>query len=181
MARERLVQVFVSVTTLDNQLACRREPRASAPHRRLRAIGELAAAGVPVGVFVAPLIPMLTDRDLEAIMEQARAAGATTASYTLVRLPHEVADLFREWLAIHYPDRAAHIMSLVQQMRGGRDNDPRFGSRMKGEGLFAQLLKRRFEVTRKRLGFASREERIVLRCDLFKPPRAPSPQGDLFG
>ena len=113
-------------------------------------------------------------------MAAAREAGATTISYTLVRLPYQVAPLFREWLDVHFPQRAGHVMSLIQQMRGGRDNDPRFGSRMKGEGLFADLLKRRFEVTRKRLGFASREERIELRCDLFQPPRAPSPQGDMF-
>ena len=180
MALAGLAQVFISVTTLDNHLASQLEPRASAPHARLRAVAELAAAGIPVGVFVAPVIPAITDSELEAVMAAAREAGATTISYTLVRLPYQVAPLFREWLELHFPDRAAHVMSLIQQMRGGRDNDPRFGSRMKGEGLFADLLRRRFEVTRKRLGFASREERIELRCDLFQPPRAPSPQGDLF-
>jgi DNA repair photolyase len=180
MARERLVQVFVSVTTLDNQLASRLEPRASAPHRRLEAIGELAAAGVPVGVFVAPLIPVLTDRDLEAIMEKARTLGATTASCTLVRLPHEVKDLFREWLAIHYPDRAAHIMSLIQQMRGGRDNDPRFGTRFRGEGVFADLIRRRYQVAFARLGYLNRNEDVRLDCTKFVPPRAATPQSDLF-
>ena len=180
MALAGLAQVFISVTTLDNHLASQLEPRASAPHARLRAVAELAAAGIPVGVFVAPVIPAITDSELEAVMAAAREAGATTISYTLVRLPYQVAPLFREWLDVHFPQRAGHVMSLIQQMRGGRDNDPRFGSRMKGEGLFADLLKRRFEVTRKRLGFASREERIELRCDLFQPPRAPSPQGDLF-
>ncbi len=180
MARERLVQVFVSVTTLDNKLASRLEPRASAPHRRLQAIGELAAAGVPVGVFVAPLIPMLTDRDLEAIMEKARELGATTASYTLVRLPHEVKDLFREWLAIHYPDRASHVMSLIQQMRGGRDNDARFHTRFRGEGVFADLIRRRYKVAFARLGYASRNEDVQLDCSRFVPPRAATPQSDLF-
>ena len=180
MALAGLAQVFISVTTLDNHLASQLEPRASAPHARLRAVAELAAAGIPVGVFVAPVIPAITDSELEAVMAAAREAGATTISYTLVRLPYQVAPLFREWLDVHLPQRAGHVMSLIQQMRGGRDNDPRFGSRMKGEGLFADLLRRRFEVTRKRLGFASREERIELRCDLFQPPRAPSPQGDLF-
>ena len=180
MALAGLAQVFISVTTLDNHLASQLEPRASAPHARLRAVAELAAAGIPVGVFVAPVIPAITDSELEAVMAAAREAGATTISYTLVRLPYQVAPLFREWLDVHFPQRAGHVMSLIQQMRGGRDNDPRFGSRMKGEGLFADLLRRRFEVTRKRLGFASREERIELRCDLFQPPRAPSPQGDLF-
>ena len=180
MALAGLAQVFISVTTLDNHLASQLEPRASAPHARLRAVAELAAAGIPVGVFVAPVIPAITDSELEAVMAAAREAGATTISYTLVRLPYQVAPLFREWLDVHFPQRAGHVMSLIQQMRGGRDNDPRFGSRMKGEGLFADLLKRRFQVTCKRLGFASREERIELRCDLFQPPRAPSPQGDLF-
>lgn len=184
MAADRLVQVFVSITTLDNGLASRLEPRASAPHARLRAVADLAAAGVPVGVFVAPVIAALTDHEMEAIMGAAREAGATVISYTLLRLPHQVAPLFREWLDLHVPGRAAHIMSLQQQMRGGRDNDPRFGTRMRGEGQFAGLLQRRFEIARKRLGFASREERLELRCDLFVPPVAPtpaSPQGDLFG
>ncbi len=184
LARDQLVQVFLSVTTLDNGLASRLEPRASAPHARLRAVGELAAAGVPVGVFVAPVIPAVTDAEMESVMEAAREAGASTISYTLVRLPHQVAPLFREWLDVHFPDRAEHVMSLIQQMRGGRDNDPRFGSRMRGEGLFADLLKRRFEIARKRLGFATREEHVGLRCDLFRAPVRPkpaSPQGDLFG
>jgi DNA repair photolyase len=181
MALAGLAQVFISVTTLDNHLASQLEPRASAPHARLRAVAELAAAGIPVGVFVAPVIPAISDSELEAVMAAAREAGATTISYTLVRLPYQVAPLFREWLDVHFPQRAGHVMSLIQQMRGGRDNDPRFGSRMKGEGLFADLLKRRFEITRKRLGFASRDERIELRCDLFRPPRPPSAQGDLFG
>ena len=184
LAREDLVQVFLSVTTLDNGLASRLEPRASAPHARLRAVAELATAGVPVGVFVAPVIPAITDAEMESVMQAAREAGASTISYTLVRLPHQVAPLFREWLELHFPDRAAHVMSLIQQMRGGRDNDPRFGARMRGEGLFADLLKRRFEIARKRLGFATREEHVGLRCDLFHAParaKAASPQGDLFG
>jgi DNA repair photolyase len=184
LAAQQLVQVFLSITTLDNTLASRLEPRASAPHARLRAVRELAQAGVPVGVFVAPLIPAITDHELEAVMGAAREAGASIISYTLVRLPHQVAPLFREWLQVHFPQRAEHVMSLIQQMRGGRDNDPRFGSRMRGEGQFAELLRQRFQLARKKFGFSSRDERPPLRCDLFQPPAKPkpaSPQGDLFG
>ncbi|MCB1601653.1 MAG: radical SAM protein, partial [Xanthomonadales bacterium] len=147
-------------------------------------VRELAQAGVPVGVFVAPVIPAITDHELETIMGAAHEAGASIISYTLVRLPHQVAPLFREWLEVHFPQRAAHVMSLIQQMRGGRDNDPRFGSRMRGEGQFAELLRQRFQLARKKLGFTSRDERPELRCDLFQAPTRPrpaSPQGDLFG
>ncbi len=184
LARDNLVQVFLSVTTLDNHLASRLEPRASAPHARLRAVSALAAAGIPVGVLVSPLIPVITDPEMESLMEAARDAGANSISYQLVRLPYQVSALFREWLEVHYPLRATHVMSIIQQMRGGRDNDPRFGSRMKGEGLFAELLKRRFEVARRRLGLELRDEDVRLRRDLFQAPKAPakpSPQGDLFG
>lgn len=183
MARDRLVRVFLSITTLDNGLASRLEPRASAPHARLRAVADLAAAGVPVGVFVAPVIPALTDHELETIMTAARDAGASIVRYTLLRLPDQVAPLFREWLELHAPGRAAHTMSLQRQMRGGRDNDSRFGTRMRGEGPFAQLLQQRFELARKRLGFTRHEESGSLRCDLFKAPRergSESAQGDLF-
>ena len=176
LARDGLVAVLVSVTSLDNRLSAKLEPRASAPHRRVQAIRALSAAGVPTGVLVSPVIPMVTDVDLEEILAQARAAGATQASYAIVRLPGEVAELFREWLEEHLPERAAHVMSLVQQMRGDRDNDPRFGVRMKGEGVFAELIARRFKVATRRLGFLQGEA-YDLRCDLF---RAPTPQGSLF-
>ncbi|HRQ64029.1 MAG TPA: radical SAM protein, partial [Xanthomonadaceae bacterium] len=179
LARRNLVFVAVSVTTLDNRLAAKLEPRASAPHRRLEAIARLSEAGVPTGVFAAPIIPMINDRDLEAILERGRAAGARTAGYTLVRLPHEVKDLFREWLGIHFPERAQHVMSLIRQMRGGRDNDPRFGHRMRGEGPFADMIRARFHVARRRLGFATRDE-IALDTTAFVPPRPPSAQGELF-
>ena len=171
-----LVAVLVSVTSLDNRLSAKLEPRASAPHRRLQAIRALSAAGVPVGVLLSPVIPMITDVDMEEILSQAREAGATQASYAIVRLPGEVAELFQEWLEQHFPERAAHVMSLVRQMRGGRDNDPRFGVRMKGEGPFAELLARRFKVAVHRLGY-TQGEAYDLRCDLF---RAPTPQGQLF-
>lgn len=180
MAKQKLVQVFVSVTTLDNRLASRLEPRASAPHRRIAAIRALSAANIPVGVFVAPLIPMLTDKDMEAILELCHAAGASTASYTLIRLPHEVAPLFREWLKLHAPARADHVMSLIQQMRGGRDYNASFGARMRGEGIFAQLINRRFRLACKRLGIQRRNEEVVLELSNFRPPQADSAQGQLF-
>lgn len=180
MAAKNLVHVFLSVTTLDNALAAKLEPRATAPHRRVETIRRVAAAGVPVGVFVAPVIPRVTDQDLEEILEVCREAGATRASYTVVRLPHEVKDLFRDWLATHLPDRQHHVMSLIQQMRGGADNDPRFGSRMRGEGVFAEILKRRFDVAVKRLGYLPRGD-LVLDTSAFRHPDAPPPQGELFG
>jgi DNA repair photolyase len=179
LAAARLVEVNLSVTTLDNRLAARLEPRASAPHARLRAVAELAAAGVPVGVFVAPVIPALTDAELESVMAAAAEAGAQWLSYSLIRLPHGVAGLFREWLAAHFPDRAAHVMSLLQQIRGGRDNDPRFGTRMRGEGAFAELIRQRFERRRRALGLAG-ERMSQLDTSAFRPPVEPSPQGDLF-
>ena len=178
-ARRRLVHCFVSVTSLDNQLSSRLEPRASAPHRRIAAIRALVQAGVPCGVMVAPIIPMITDSDLEEILELARAAGARAAGYVLIRLPHEVKDLFREWLEIHFPQRAAHVMSLINQMRGGKDYDARFGTRMRGEGVFAQLIARRFTTARARLGYDD-EPPYTLDCTQFVAPRKPSPQGELF-
>lgn len=184
LAALNLVQVFISITTQDNHLAARLEPRASAPHARLRAVATLAAAGVPVGVFVAPVIPAITDQEMETLMSAARDAGASSLSYTLLRLPHAVKDLFRAWLATHYPQRAAHVMSLIQQMRGGSDNDPQFHSRMRGTGQFADLLQRRFDVHRRKLGLGPRGERLELDSTLFVPPVRPTldhRQGDLFG
>lgn len=179
MARERLVQVFISINSLDNQLASRLEPRASAPHRRIKAIGTLAAAGVPVGVLVAPIIPALNDKDMEAVLEQAAQAGASCAGYTTLRLPYELKTLFREWLALHAPQRAAHVMSLVQQMNNGHDYDSDFATRMQGQGVFADLLRRRFDVACRRCGF-TRARELVLDTSRFVPPRKASPQGELF-
>src|SRR5690606_20946529 len=180
MAADGLVQVSLSVTTLDNRLAARMEPRASAPHSRLKAIAGLAAAGVPVSVMVAPVIPAITDSELEAILEAARNAGAADASYVLLRLPHELKEVWREWLQQHYPERAAHVMSLVAQMRGGRDYDSAFGTRMRGQGPFAQLLAARFARARRQLGFSPLPS---LNSTRFAPPlaaAAASPQGSLF-
>jgi DNA repair photolyase len=177
MAREGLVSVHFSITTLDNRLAAAMEPRATAPHGKLRAMRTLADAGVPVGVMVAPVIPMISDHELEHILEAAHAHGARDAGYVLLRLPHELKQVWREWLQLHYPDRAAHVMSLIRQMRGGQDYDSAFGARMRGQGPFAQLLATRFAKARARLGFGRRP---VLAVDRFVPPRLPSPQGELF-
>lgn len=178
MAQKNLVQAFVSVTTLDHELARRMEPRASAPARRIEAIRRLAAAGIPTGVMVAPVIPFLTDSELESILEAAAGAGAANAGYVLMRLPWEVKDLFQGWLQHHYPLKAAHVMSRVRAMRNGRENDPNFGSRMRGDGLFAQLLGKRFEQACARLQL-NRERMRALDCARFKPPRT-GPQLSLF-
>ncbi|AHX15315.1 DNA repair photolyase [Dyella jiangningensis] len=179
MARENLVQVLVSVNSLDNHLAAKLEPRASAPHRRIKMIRTLAEAGVPVGVLVAPIIPALNDRDMEAVLEQAADAGARCAGFTTLRLPYELKALFREWLALHVPQRATHVMSLVQQMHGGRDYDSNFATRMRGQGVFAELIRRRFDVACRKHGFARTRE-LRLDTSKFVPPREPSPQGQLF-
>lgn len=182
LARDNLVSVHFSVTSLDPRLSARLEPRASAPHARLRAMRTLHEAGVPVGVMVAPVIPWINDHALEAVLEATRAAGAESAGYVLLRLPHEVAPLFRDWLQAHHPDRAAHVMSTVQQLRGGKDYDSTFGKRMRGEGVYADLLARRFALAHKRLGYAESPRRR-LDCSHFVkplPPRPSSPQGVLF-
>ena len=177
LAAQRLVTVYFSVTTLDNRLAARMEPRASAPHARLRAMRALAEAGVPVGVMAAPVIPMVNDRELEAILEAARAAGARAAGYVLLRLPHELKEIWREWLQLHLPERAGHVMSLLRQMRGGRDYDSRFGTRMRGEGPFAELIATRFARAHRRLGFGRLPP---LDASRFRAPAAPGGQGELF-
>jgi DNA repair photolyase len=138
----------------------------------------LADAGVPVGVLVAPVIPQLNDRDLETILEAAAANGARHAGWIMLRLPREVAPLFREWLDAHYPLRAAHVMSLINQLRGGRDNDPRFGSRMRGAGEFSALIEQRFALTTKRL--ALNRDRAPFDTSRFRPPRHDTGQAELF-
>jgi len=170
MAARRMARVYVSITTLDGELARRMEPRATAPYRRLQALKTLAAAGIPVGVMVAPLIPQLNDRDLEAILEAAAAGGAQAAGWVLIRLPREVAPLFRDWLDAHYPQRAAHVMSLIRQMRGGRDYDAAFGARMRGNGEFAALLEKRFSIACHRLGLNRGREHTGLDTTRFRPP-----------
>lgn len=168
MARLGLAYVAISITTLDPALARRLEPRAAAPHRRLDAIAQLREAGVPVCVMVAPIIPGLTDGGIEAVLEAAAGAGAEHAACTLVRLPREIGDLFRAWLDAHVPDRAERVLTLIRQCRGGRLNDPRFGSRMRGEGAYAAMLVNRFELACRRFGL--QRHRLHLRTDLFVPP-----------
>jgi DNA repair photolyase len=177
LAEDNLVSVYFSVTTLDNHLSARMEPRAAAPHARLRAMKSLHAAGVPVGVLVAPVIPMINDGELEHILEAAREHGARSAGFVLLRLPHELKQIWREWLELHFPDRARHVMSLVQQMRGGKDYDSAFGKRMRGEGPFAQLLQQRFSKAHKRLGYGRMPP---LETHRFLAPRRDSSQLTLF-
>lgn len=150
------VRVFISLSTLDATLARQLEPRAASPQRRLQAMQKLAQAGIPVGVFCSPLIPALNDAHLERVLQAAQEAGATSASYVMLRLPREVRELFVQWLHAHVPDRAEHVMSLVRQMRDGRDNAWEFGQRMKGTGPYSELLNQRFHLTARRLGLATR-------------------------
>ena len=178
MARDGLVKIFLSVTTLDRQLARRMEPRASTPPKRLEAIQMLAEAGIPVGVMVAPIIPMLNDMEIEGILAEAHAAGAREAGYVMLRLPFELKELWREWLAEHYPDRAARVMKLIQESRGGKDYVPQFGSRMRGEGPYMELVAQRFALATRKLGFNT--NRLRLRSDLFQPPARDVRQGSLF-
>lgn len=178
MGRSGLLQVMFSITTLDGALSRKLEPRAAQPQRRLQAMQRLAKAGVPVGVLVAPVIPAITDAELEAIVAASVEHGATSGGYILLRLPREVSPLFRDWLARHYPDRAAHVMSLMQQMHGGKDYDSRFGVRMRGEGPFADLLSQRFTLASKRHGLGQRLAKLD--CGQFKPPRDTHPQAELF-
>ncbi|WP_448581150.1 PA0069 family radical SAM protein [Thermaurantiacus sp.] len=168
LAKHGLAMAMLSVTTLDPALARVMEPRAAAPHRRLAAIRALAAAGVPVAVSASPMIPGLNDHELEAIVDAAAAAGACAAAAMPVRLPHEVAPLFEAWLKHHRPDRAERVMGAIRAMRGGRLNDPRFGSRLRGEGPWAELLAARLARLRRVHGLGARSWN--LRTDLFRPP-----------
>jgi DNA repair photolyase len=175
MAQHRLVSVAISVTTLDAEIKRTLEPRAAAPQARLKVIRALTDAGVPVGVMVAPVVPAITDHEMETILDAAATAGAKSAAYVLLRLPYEVKDLFKEWLAQHYPQRAEHVMSLVRDARGGRENDPQFGTRMRGTGAYAELIRARFRVASRRLGLDSVRER-PLDTTLFRPPGPASSQ-----
>ena len=178
MARDGLVHVGVSVTTLDPVVSRAMEPRVPHPERRLEVIGRLADAGIPVRVMASPVVPALTDHETEAILTRARAAGATAASAILLRLPLEVAPLFREWLDAAFPDRAARVMGRVRELHGGKDYDPEWGKRLTGEGLYADIFWQRFELARRRLGFA--EDLPELRTDLFRVPPAAGDQLELF-
>ncbi len=173
LARHGLVGVGISVTTLDASLKRAMEPQAASPRARLEAVRRLSEAGVPTGVLVAPVIPALTDHEMEAILEAAAAAGARWAGYVLLRLPYEVKDLFREWLAAHLPGSADHVMSLVRQMRGGKDYDSSFGTRMRGTGPLAELLRSRFQIACRRLGLGTGRQQQP-NTSLFRPPQPPS-------
>lgn len=168
MAKRGLVRVHLSVTTLDAGLARRMEPRAATPERRLQAVSELSRAGVPVGVLAAPMIPGLNDVELEKILEAAARAGATHAGCVLLRLPHELKQMFEDWLAHHYPERARHVLNLVRETRAGRLNDPKWHSRFTGSGPYADLLARRFERAARQWGFD--RERAALDCSQFAVP-----------
>jgi len=174
MAAKNMARVYISITTLDKELARSLEPRAATPPRRLQAVKALTDAGVPVGVLAAPVIPQLNDRDLEAILEAAAAHGARYAGWIMLRLPLEVAPLFRDWLDAHYPLRADHVMSVLRQLRGGRDYDARFGERMRGTGVFAELIEKRFALACKRLGL--NRDRTPLDISRFRPPVPEGPR-----
>jgi DNA repair photolyase len=171
LARDNLVLALISVTTLSNELKRTLEPRTASPAARLRTIQRLSEAGLHVGVMVAPVIPVLTDAEVERILQAAAAAGAKSAGYVLLRLPYELKDLFREWLQQHEPLKAKHVMSRLHDMRGGRDNDPRFGHRQRGEGEYAQLLAQRFKAACARFGLNQRD-RFVHNLELFRSPTA---------
>ncbi len=178
MAEKGLVKVAISVTTMDRALARTMEPRAATPARRLEAIRALAGAGIPTGAMMAPVIPGLTDHEIERVLDSVAAAGAREAGYVLLRLPLEVSPLFRDWLLRHYPDRYRHVMSLVRSMRGGKDYDADFGKRMKGTGPYAWQINRRFAMATKRLGLNL--HRMSLRDDLFVAPKGQGVQLSLL-
>jgi DNA repair photolyase len=186
MAAKNLVKVFVSIGTLDRTLARKLEPRAASPQRRLDVLKALSKEKIPCGVMVAALIPALNDTTLEHVLEEASKAGAAEAAYVIMRLPNELKDLFKEWLTEHYPQRAEHVISIVRQLRGGRENDPRFGSRMTGTGNFAELIEKRFEIACRRFGLnghGAGRRPAELDCSRFRPPapaKDPGPQMALF-
>lgn len=179
LAERNLVRVAISITTLDRRLARSMEPRAATPERRLDTVRQLSAAGVPVIVMFAPTIPGLNDHEMEGVLERAAEAGAKGAGYVMLRLPLEIKDLFREWLASDHPDRAARVMSLVRQMRGGLDYDVRWGARMRGEGPIADLTSQRFKAAKRRYGLDYEFGGLDLAA--FRPPSKAGDQMDLFG
>jgi DNA repair photolyase len=174
MAAKGLVKVALSITTLDHTLARKLEPRAATPGRRLQALELLSAAGIPTVVMTAPVIPAINDMELEKLLGAAQAAGAREAGYVLLRLPHELKELFRDWLEREFPDRANHVMNLVRDTRGGKENDPNFGTRMAGRGPYAWQIGRRFELACRRLGL--NKSKLKLRGDLFSRPSQPGEQ-----
>ena len=178
MARDNLVQVMVSVTSLDAELARCMEPRAVAPQGRLQVIRKLAAAGIPVGVLFAPVIPALNDHEMETVLAECAAAGATSAGYVVLRLPHEVKDLFKDWLTEYYPLKAGHVMSRIRDLRNGHEYESRFGQRMSGSGHYATLIARRFTLACRKSGLD--RPRSSLDCSGFAVPSASGDQLGLF-
>jgi DNA repair photolyase len=178
LAKRDLVKVFLSVTSLDHRLSRRMEPRAATPERRLEAIAQLNAAGVPTGAMVAPIVPAVNDEFVEAILERVAEAGGKEAGYVLLRLPLEISDLFQEWLHEEFPDRAGRVMSLVRSTRGGKDYVSNWRERQVGTGPYAELIAKRFQIATQRLGF--NRVRFGLRSDLFEPPGNRPKQFDLF-
>ncbi len=178
MAEANLVTVLISITTLDTTLARKLEPRTTAPSRRLETIARLRDAGIPAGVLTAPVIPGLTDHELESILESAREHGAQSARYILLRLPHEVKTLFKEWLEDHYPEKASRVLNLIRDTRGGKIYDSSFGTRMHGTGAVADLIAQRFELAARRLGLEG--SLPILDCNRFEPPKRPGEQLSLF-
>ncbi|MDH5447246.1 MAG: PA0069 family radical SAM protein [Gammaproteobacteria bacterium] len=166
-AEQQLLRVVVSVTTLDAKLNKHMEPRTAAPHRRLETIGKLSDAGVPVNVLMAPIIPVLNDSEIENLLTETRKAGARNAGYVMLRLPHELDEIFMDWLSVYEPLKAEHIMNRIRDLRGGKTYDSGFGKRMRGEGVFAELIAKRFKLAKQRLAFPGNQ---ALRCDLFTPP-----------
>ena len=179
MARDRLAMVAISLTTLNDDLKRILEPRASGGASRVRIIRKLTDAGVPVMVLTAPIIPFVNDSELEHLLEAGAAAGAVTAGYVMLRLPHELKEVFREWLVTHYPLKADHVMSLVSQMRGGKDYDSTWGKRQTGEGPYATMIAQRFEIACRRYGLRRRGE-WKLNTSMFRVPPASGDQGSLF-
>lgn len=177
MAEKGLVSVSISITTLSRSLARRMEPRAAAPERRLETLRRVSDAGIPAGLLLAPLIPILTDGEMENILRASRDAGATSAGYVLLRLPHEIGDLFTEWLEVHEPLKASHVLSAIRQTRGGKNYDSRFGVRMRGTGEYAELLAQRFKLAHKKFGFGEPSE---LNTADFRPPQIGPRQMSLF-
>ncbi|MDE0286524.1 MAG: PA0069 family radical SAM protein [Gammaproteobacteria bacterium] len=178
MAADGLAKVFVSVTSLDHDLARRLEPRTTAPARRLKTVQALNRAGVPTGVMFAPVIPFINDAEMETVLEQAAAAGAKAAGYVILRLPNEVKRLFREWLETHEPGKTEHVFSIIRDLRSGRENDPEYFTRMRGQGVYADLVRSRFQNACRKLGLNN--ERGELDTGLFKPPVVADRQQSLF-
>ncbi len=179
MARRGLAQVFISVTTLSVELMQKMEPRATAPERRLKTLARLAEAGIPAGVMFAPVIPVINDHEMEQVLRRAAQAGAGRAGYLMLRLPHEIKSLFKEWLKTHYPLKASHVLSIIREVREGRENDPRFHSRMSGRGVFAQLIRARFKGACRKYGL-NREPPRPLDTTSFIRPVLSGRQYDLF-